>query len=109
MNTDPWGHTLRMLQPDIDTLKEFMDRGPKIRPVLKLVKRTWVLEIKADWGIFKVDRSYETHGLDERVVWTTCQLENWKNVSRQAWNMWHFKHKRDAEKFITLYNLVWTE
>jgi len=110
MNTDPWRHTLSMLQPDIDVLKDFMERGPKIKPALRLANQTWVLEIKEDWGVFNsLENHHDTPSLDARVIWTTRQLESWKNVSRQAWHMWHFKHKRDAEKFITLYNLKWAE
>jgi len=107
---DPWGHTLSMLEPDIDVLKDFMDRGPQIKPKLKLVHRTWVMEIKIDWGMFDdFGNPWGTLNLDHRVIWAAAQLETWDNVSRQAWDMWHFKHKRDAEKFITLYNLKWTE
>ena len=32
--TEPWGHTLRMLQPNYDELKEFIDQGPQIKPML---------------------------------------------------------------------------
>jgi hypothetical protein len=99
-----------MLEPNIDVLRDFMDRGPQIKPVLKLVRRTWVMEIKVDWGMFDDSGNpWGTPSLDSRVIWATTQLETWKNVSRQAWHMWHFKHKRDAEKFITLYNLKWAE
>ena len=106
----PWQHTVHMLEPNIDVLRDFMDRGPQIKPVLKLVRRTWVMEIKVDWGMFDDSGNpWGTPSLDSRVIWATTQLETWKNVSRQAWHMWHFKHKRDAEKFITLYNLKWAE
>jgi hypothetical protein len=107
---NPWGHTLSMLEPDINVLKDFMDRGPQIKPKLRLVHRTWVMEIKIDWGMFDdFGNPWGTLDLDRRVIWAAAQLDTWENVSRQAWDMWHFKHKRDAEKFITLYNLVWTE
>jgi|GEM_PF-6851684 len=111
MNTNPWQHTLRMLQPDIDVLQEFMNRGPQIKPKLRSAGRIWVLEINVDWGMFEVfhgrNDSWGTPNLDQRVIWSSKQLETWDNVSRQAWNMWHFKRKKDAEKFITLYNLKW--
>lgn len=108
--SEPWGHTLRMLQPDIDALKEFMDRGPQIKPMLRLAKRIWVMQIKIDWGMFDdYGNPWGTPSLDARVIWAAHQLETWENVSRQSWDMWHFKHKRDAEKFITLYNLKWVE
>ena len=107
-----WDHTLRMLQPDIDALKEFMDRGPQIKPMLRLARRTWVMQIKIDWGVFEFDdygNPWGTPSLDERVIWAAAQLETWENVSRQARDMWHFKRRQDAEKFITLYNLKWVE
>ena len=107
---ETWDHTIRMLEPNIDAVREFMDRGPQIKPMLALVKRTWVLQIKIDWGMFDdYGNPWGTPSLDERVIWAAAQLETWDNVSRQAWDMWHFKHRQDAEKFITLYNLKWIE
>ena len=44
---------------------------------------------------------------DEQVDWTAETLKNWSTVRRTAWDIWVFDSKRDAEKFITLYNLTW--
>ena len=46
--------------------------------------------------------------LDRAVEWTTKHLEGWDNCRRMSWDMWDFKHKHDAEKFITLFHLSWT-
>jgi len=112
MNSSAWQQTLRMLNPDIDTLQQFMESGPQVKPKLRSAGRIWVLEINVDWGIFEdygKTSSWGKPNLDQRVIWSYKQLETWDNVSRQAWNMWHFKRKKDAEKFITLYNLTWAE
>jgi hypothetical protein len=28
---------------------------------------------------------------------------------RMAWDMWDFKHRRDAEKFLTVFHLAWQQ
>jgi len=48
-----------------------------------------------------------SHGLDRAVEWTTERLASWDNCRRMAWDMWDFKHRKDAEKFITLFHLSW--
>lgn len=47
--------------------------------------------------------------LDDRVEWALEQLEDWPNCKRMSFNMWDFKHRTDAEKFITLYHLSWQQ
>jgi hypothetical protein len=47
--------------------------------------------------------------LDSRVEWVYNQLKDWPDCKRTAWDMWRFKSKRDAEKFITLYTLTWAQ
>ena len=37
------------------------------------------------------------------------ELKNWTNVRRMAWDQWNFKYKKDAEKFVTLFNLKWAK
>ena len=44
---------------------------------------------------------------DNCVSWTNDKLKDWPNVKRMAHDMWDFKHRRDAEKFITLFHLSW--
>jgi hypothetical protein len=47
--------------------------------------------------------------LDDIVEWTDKELTKWKDCRRIAWDMWQFKSKREAEKFITLFHLIWQQ
>jgi hypothetical protein len=47
--------------------------------------------------------------LDYCVKWVESQLKDWSDCHRKAWDMWDFKHRRDAEKFITLFHLLWEQ
>jgi hypothetical protein len=55
------------------------------------------------------DTQFYTKRLDESVKWTEDQLKDWPLVKRIAFDMWDFKHRRDAEKFITLFHLSWDQ
>ena len=37
------------------------------------------------------------------------KLKDWPNCNRMAWDMWDFKSRREAEKFITLFHLSWDQ
>lgn len=67
---------------------------------------------------WRVELAEETDGdpamfysrtLDDRVEWALEQLEDWPKCKRMSFNMWDFKHRTDAEKFITLYHLSWQQ
>lgn len=47
--------------------------------------------------------------LDHCVKLVEEKLKDWPNCNRMAWDMWDFKHRRDAEKFITLFYLLWEQ
>lgn len=46
---------------------------------------------------------------EDCVTWADGKLKDWPNCKRMAYDMWDFKHRRDAEKFITLYHLSWAQ
>lgn len=41
--------------------------------------------------------------------WIHDTLAKWKNVELVGVEVYKFKHKKDAEKFITLFNLKWAQ
>lgn len=45
--------------------------------------------------------------LDTCCIWAENQLEDWPECNRVSWDMWDFKHQKDAEKFITMFYLKW--
>jgi hypothetical protein len=50
-----------------------------------------------------------SRNLDECVAWVDEKLKDWPDCNRKAWDMWDFKHKKDAEKFITMFHLSWAQ
>jgi hypothetical protein len=95
------------------TLEQVMMGWTKLREAsikieLKKSGRGWMLTIFEDWqSVDDAGNSFPSSNLDEQVNWVTEHLEG--RAVRLSWNMWKFKNKRDAEKFITMYYLVWAK
>jgi hypothetical protein len=53
--------------------------------------------------------SMPSANLDLCVKWVEEKLKTQPNCRRMAWDMWDFRDRRDAEKFITLFHLVWEQ
>jgi len=53
-------------------------------------------------------RWYNQH-LTDCVEWAAEKLKDWPDVRRMAFDMWDFKSKKDAEKFITVFHLSWQQ
>lgn len=47
---------------------------------------------------------YNQH-FDRCVSWVEEKIKDWPDVKRMAFDMWDFKNRKDAEKFITLFHL----
>ena len=103
-----WLHTLRQLNPDYDDLVWQMNKGPEVVPVIE----------KMITGHIRVRIEYKNEGdsisdyigkLDQRVDWVTEHLKNNSKANRMAWNMWNFTNRKEAEKFVTMYYMVWAE
>lgn len=104
-----WVHMLGQAYPEYSDLKYSMEKGPTIKPVLTKIKNHWTLTLEEEWhhdsgGSYTISGSME---LDDIVNWTEIELTKWKDCRRMAWDMWQFKSKREAEKFITLFHLIW--
>lgn len=106
MSVDPWKHILESLEPDLHDLNYFSMNGPTIKPKLyKFGKYTWAICLQEYWP-----EEIHFHGgngkLDRSVEWCEKTLETWKNCKRQSWDTWSFDSKKNAEKFITYYNIA---
>ena len=95
---------------------EWKDQDIVIKPRLRQIsntKYTWRLQLVdedsflANGGDFYGIPGYNSMSLDKCVVWTEEKLREWPECVRMAWDMWDFKHREDAEKFITLFHLSW--
>ena len=85
-----------------------LDAGPTIKPVLEKKQRLWNITLTEVWPD-EVTGNSGSALLDKRVDWTVEELSKWQGVKRMAWDQWYFDDKRQAEKFITLYYMVWAE
>lgn len=106
MRIDPiWEQMIATIEPEIQELRRMIDE-PRYPAVLSKLKSSWEIRIDVEWpegwAYAEPDGKFE-----EQLNWTINQLENWPNVRRTSYDRWSFKLRRDAEKFITLYNLKW--
>lgn len=53
--------------------------------------------------------AWTTTKLDKSIAWAEEHLKDWSDCKRMSFDMWDFKHRRDAEKFITLFHLSWAQ
>lgn len=68
------------------------------------------LQLVEDFGsVDDAGNHYPTRKLDECVKWVEEKLKGRDNCTRMAWDMWDFKNRKDAEKFITLFHLSWEQ
>lgn len=107
-----WIATIKQIFPEYDEVKSLMEEGSKVRPILRKHGKGWrisVEEVHPDEIILTYGTTIDPDILNEAIDWTTTQLSTWPNVRRMSWQDWDFKHKSDANKFITLYYLKWAE
>lgn len=86
---------------------QWKDQMSVIKPKLHLLKSGW-------WRLQYVeemfdDSYYQTYRFDNCIRWTDEKLKDWPDCKRMSWDMWDFKHRSDAEKFITLFHLSWEQ
>jgi len=55
------------------------------------------------------DTTWTTTKLNDIVEWAAEKLKSWPDVNRMSFDIWDFKHSKDAEKFITLFHLSWDQ
>jgi hypothetical protein len=90
-----WKDRLSVIKP---TLKRKAN-GPNYWYRLRLVDET-------DEGN---PNTWYNQQFDDCVNWTTEKLQDWPDCKRMSHDMWDFKHRKDAEKFITLFHLSWQQ
>lgn len=106
IQADPWKHVVSALTPNLDDMLRIMEEGPKVSAQLKKTNSKWQVELRECWPEDIIWKG--TFDLNDYVEWSTNQLSSW-DCQRTAWHMWEFSSKRDAEKFITLFNLKWAK
>lgn len=107
--TDPWQHTLERIEPEFFNLHYAVMHGPTIKPKLyRFGKHTWAVSLEEVWPEVHLSQWHggSSNKLDTSVEWCEKTLETWKNCKRQSWDTWSFDSKKNAEKFITYYNIA---
>lgn len=85
-----------------------LQKDPTINPRLVKKNHGWTICLEEVWPDGEpYGKSSQT--LDKRVAWVSEEMPKWSGVRRLAWDMWAFDDKRQAEKFITLYQLIWAQ
>ena len=97
---------------------QWKDRDIVIKPKLRQLsnsKYKWRIQLVdedsflSNGGDFAGMSGFNSSELDSCVKWTEEQLKEWPDTVRMAWDMWDFKDRRDAEKFLTVFHLSWAQ
>ena len=91
---------------------KWKNRNSVIKPTLHLREsKWWRVQLVEDFGSVNLyaDNAIPSRDFDDCVKWVESQLKDRLNCKRMAWDMWDFKSRRDAEKFITLFHLLWEQ
>lgn len=110
--SDTWTHILNALSPDYEKCVTAVLEGPKYRCTLNQQGKYHVVTLSEFWHVEKEiipTNGYHTSTFDDHISWIDEQLSKWQDVKRMSWDQWHFKYKKDAEKFITLFNIKWAK
>ena len=76
-----------------------------VKPTLREISKGWRIQLVDDGSSIDMGGAFYSQSFDQCVEWTDKYLKSWPDCRRSAWDMWDFKYRRDAEKFITLFHL----
>jgi hypothetical protein len=66
----------------------------------------WRLQLVEEFEMLD-DHQPPSNKLNQCIDWVEEKLKTWPDCHRKAWDMWDFKNRQEAEKFITLFHLSW--
>jgi hypothetical protein len=52
---------------------------------------------------------WRSRQFEDCIQWAEKTLATWPDCHRKAFDMWDFKRRRDAEKFLTVFHLSWDQ
>lgn len=108
VSSDPWEAILASIEPEYKVLKDVSAAGPTIRAVLFKKSKRWHIKLEEIWPaeLYIAEWTFDSTKLDSTIHWTDNVLQTWSGSNRESWDTWSFNSKRDAEKFITYYNIA---
>lgn len=104
---DPWLHILETLEPDYPILKKLLLEQPKIKIKLEEENNLWLIWLEQDWIDHEMD-NFDSDKFDSHIKWIDTNIKSW-NGHIENFNLYSFKSKLDAEKFIIYYSLSWDQ
>lgn len=96
-----WESMLMHLEPNYEQCEQFIRTG-KLQFSLTDVPTGLLFSIHNNWMCFTAQQEI-------RIAWISSILECWTNVLKLDSTLWLFRQRELAHKFLTLYNLTWTE
>jgi len=91
-----WNERLSVIKPKLDC----KGTGTGIR--------WWRLQLVEEFSsVDDAGNFMPSRKLDDCVKWVEEKLKDWPDCHRMSWDMWDFKHRSDAEKFLTVFHLSW--
>lgn len=109
VSNDPWEAILQNIYPELHQLQEMIKNvDPLIKAELSKKNRRWQIKIVEVWPVetFELNWTFDVDQFTTAVYWTEDTLKTWDSARRESWDTWSFNSKRDAEKFVTLYNVA---
>jgi len=108
VSVDPWDSILSSIDPDWKHMKEVLTTGPSIRPQLLKKGRRWHITLAEVWPVdtYVLNWTFDADRLQTAVEWSDNTLFTWDTAKRESWDTWSFDSKKNAEKFITYYNIA---
>lgn len=105
MSLNCWSQILQQWEPKYEVLQK-IGQGMVPIKIFKNYQHDYTLCIRYDLEEdFQANQN--TYLLNDIINWATEELVKWPRVRRTAYDMWKFSNKKQADKFITLFNLRW--
>ena len=100
----------------LDDLQSIMFEWKKQTSVIKttLIRRAkgpnyWYRLQFIDESDPDVSRGWYDQQFEDCIKWAEKTLETWPDCHRGSFDIWDFKQRRDAEKFLTVFHLSWQQ
>ena len=104
MSLNRWSQILHQWEPRYDVLEKIGQNMVPIK-IFKNYQRDYTLCIRYDLENYQTTQ--DSYLLNDIITWAIEELDKWPRVRRTAYDMWKFPSKKQADKFITLFNLKW--
>lgn len=95
--------------PDLDRFEDISNQKIMISAVLtKSTDPFWDFKIYETFQTTQLELDLDSEELRNVLSWVESQLTNWPGCTRKSYNHWTFDNKRQAHKFLVLFNLKCT-